>query len=294
MSRWLVAVNRLAGKAAATPEQVRSALDAAGVDYDLVVPDGIAEMRAEVMAQAEAGRTHFAGVGGDGTVNFLVNTLLGLDATLKPVIGMLPAGTGCDLLRTFGMPQNLADAAKHLVGDSVYVIDVPYIDGDWGRRHYVNVAQTGVGAAAAQTAARLSRRMGALRYQAAFAGRLPRFPPARVTLVTEKRTVESTALAVILANAQFFAGGWNVAPKATLIDGVVDIQIINVKKRAAPALVPKVVKGTHLTDKGVRRLSAAEFDLTVDRAWPVEADGDYLGNTNLRGRVVPAAITLKI
>ena len=40
---------------------------------------------------------------------------------------------------------------------------------------------------------------------------------------TERRTYESTALAVILANAQFFAGGWNVAPKATLVDGVLDI-----------------------------------------------------------------------
>ena len=41
-----------------------------------------------------------------------------------------------------------------------------------------------------------------------------------MTIVTEKRTYESQALAVIMANAQFFAGGWNVAPRATLVDGV--------------------------------------------------------------------------
>jgi diacylglycerol kinase family enzyme len=113
-------------------------------------------------------------------------------------------------------------------------------------------------------------------------------------LTTERRTIESEALAVILANAQFFAGGWNVAPKATLVDGVLDIQIINARKTQAAALVPKLIKGTHLRDKAVRRISASEFTLETDPTWPIEADGDLVGNTSVSGRVVPAAIDLKI
>jgi diacylglycerol kinase family enzyme len=115
-----------------------------------------------------------------------------------------------------------------------------------------------------------------------------------VKITTERRTIETEALAVIMANAQFFAGGWNVAPKATLIDGVLDIQVIDCRKSGAPALVPKVIKGTHLTDPAVRRLSAAEFSIETEPLWPVECDGDLVGNTAVRGRVVPAAISLKI
>jgi diacylglycerol kinase (ATP) len=233
-------------------------------------------------------------VGGDGTVNLALNALMPLDLGEKPTIGILPAGTGCDLLRTFGISQNLSEAAKHLSTDSHYTIDVAYLDGSWGRRYFVNVAQAGVGAAAAESASRLNRSMGSVRYPLAFLGRLPRFPRARITLTTEKRTIETEALAVILANAQFFAGGWNVAPRATLIDGVLDVQIIDTAKRRAPALVPKVVKGTHLGDPAVRRMSVSEFDLKTDPVWPVEADGDYLGNTDISGRVIPAAINLKI
>jgi diacylglycerol kinase (ATP) len=151
-----------------------------------------------------------------------------------------------------------------------------------------------VGAAAAQTAPRLGRRLGAARYPLAFAARLPGFPRANVSIETERRTYESGALAVILANAQFFAGGWNVAPKATLVDGVLDLQIIDARKRQAPALVPKVIKGTHLRDRTVRRLSTSHFKIETDVVWPVEADGDYLGNTPVSGRVVPAALRLKI
>ncbi len=78
------------------------------------------------------------------------------------------------------------------------------------------------------------------------------------------------------------------------MDGVLDIQIIDAQKRQAPALVPKVIKGTHLADRSVRRFTAAEFEITTDPIWPLEADGDLVGNTAVRGRVVPAAIRLKI
>jgi diacylglycerol kinase family enzyme len=44
----------------------------------------------------------------------------------------------------------------------------------------------------------------------------------------------------------------------------------------------------------VRRFSAASFEIETDVPWPVEADGDYLGNTPVSGRVVPAALRLKI
>lgn len=294
MNRWLVAVNHRAGRHSIAPGVVRDAVKAAGVEFDMVTPATSSEMAEMIASEAHRGRTHFALVGGDGTISLAIDTLMPLGLDQQPVLAVLPAGTGCDLLRTFGISQDLGEAARHLSGTDIYVIDVPYLDGAWGRRYFVNVAQAGVGAAAAQTAPRLSRRMGSARYPIAFAGRLARFPKAEIKLVTERKTIESEALAVILANAQFFAGGWNVAPKATLIDGVLDVQIINTPKRGAPALVPKVVKGTHLGDRAVRRLAVAEFEMTVSRVWPVEADGDYLGNTNISGRVIPAAIKLKI
>lgn len=294
MPRWLALINPRAGRSAVDPSVVRSALEAAGVDGDVVVPSSREETTTLLVDEAAGGRTHFAVVGGDGTVNLAANALIPLGLDPAPVIGVLPGGTAGDLLRTFALPQDIATAARHLSTDRTYDIDVVALEGSWGSRYVVNVAQTGVGAAAAMTAALMSRRLGAVRYPIALALRLPRFPRARVRVVTERRTHESSALAVILANAQFFAGGWNVAPRATLIDGVVDIQIIDTTKRRAPALVPKVIRGTHLADPAVRRFSASRFSVETDRPWPVEADGDHLGNTPLRGRVLPAALRLKI
>jgi diacylglycerol kinase (ATP) len=294
MAKWLVLVNRAAGRTAVDPTMVTEALRAASVDHEQVVPGSVAEAREAIRDAASRGIGHFAVAGGDGTVNLAVNQLLALGLGEKPIVGVLPGGTGCDLIRTFAIPQDLLGAARHLATDEVYDIDVVTLEGAWGMRYYVNVAQVGVGAAAVETARRINRRLGPIRYPVAFGVRLPRFPRAQVTVITERRTHRSDALAVIMANAQYFAGGWNVAPRATLMDGVVDIQVISARKRQAPALVPKVIKGTHLADPTVRRFEAAEFSIETDLEWPLEADGDLIGNTPVRGRVVPAAIRLKI
>ncbi|HJQ90550.1 MAG TPA: YegS/Rv2252/BmrU family lipid kinase [Acidimicrobiia bacterium] len=294
MPKWHVYVNRAAGRKASDPAAIRDLLRDIGLDFDLHAPDSPDEMMALIEESARFGATHFAVAGGDGTVNLAVNALMPLGLVAPPVIGVLPVGTGCDLLRTFGLPQDVSGAALHLITNEVYDVDVGTLEGSWGLRYFVNVAQTGVGAAAVQTAMSLGRRLGAARYPLAFVARLPGFPRAKVKVTTEHRTIESEALAVILANAQFFAGGWNVAPKAMLVDGALDVQIINCRKTSAPALVPKVIKGTHLSDPAVRRLSAAEFSIETDPPWPVECDGDLVGNTAVKGRVIPAAISLKI
>lgn len=294
MAKWTVILNRNAGSRATEIDAVKQAITAAGVDGEILTPGSVEETRRLIQESAKSGQTHFALAGGDGTVNLAANALLELKGIDKPVIGVLPVGTGCDLLRTFGLPQDLGQAARHLATDDTYEIDVATLEGSWGLRYFVNVAQVGVGAAAAETAHGYTRKIGAARYPAAFLRRLPGFPAAHVTIETERRTYEQQALAVIMANAQFFAGGWNVAPKATLVDGVLDMQIINCSKTRAPALVPKVIRGTHLTDPAVRRFSAAQFEIRTDRTWPLEADGDYIGNTPVTGRVVPAALRLKI
>lgn len=291
---WVVLVNRAAGRTPISPDLVREAVDAAGISYRLEAPDSVEESREILTNAAKDGHIHFALAGGDGTVNHAANILLGLELNEPPVIGVIPAGTGCDLIKTFGISQDMGEATKHLATEATYKIDVATLEGEWGLRYFVNVAQTGAGAAAAETAPRLARRMGATRYPIAFGARLFRFPKAHVTVTTERRTYESEALAVIMANAQFFAGGWNVAPKATLVDGVLDMQIIDARKRDALALVPKVIKGTHLADPAVRRFSASEFTIETVPRWPVEADGDLVGNTSVSGRVIPAAIRLSI
>lgn len=277
------------------PLRVQRALEAAGVQYRLRTPLGIEEMRAAVEAVVEAGEPRLAVVGGDGTVNLVANVLMNFPALARPVLGVLPGGTGCDLLRTFALPQKLEEAAVHLGrGDATYPVDVGVLEGAFGRRFFVNVAQAGVGAAAVETASGMSRRWGRARYPLAFLVRLPGFRQGTVRIELPDRVHESPALAVIFANGQFFAGGWNVAPRATVMDGRLDLQIINTSKWDAPRLVPKIIRGLHLSDRALRRLAPTGFTITTEHPWPVEADGELVGNTPVTVRVEAGALSLKI
>ena len=291
---WLVLVNLNAGRRPLDPTIVKRALEGAGIDFDLQVPSSRSAMTESIRDAAARGRWRLAVVGGDGTVSLAANEILKTEWARRPVLGVLPGGTGGDLLRTFGMPRDLEGAARHLLGDSVYPIDVGRLEGEWGVRYFVNVAQAGVGAAAAVTAAAMSRAWGKGRYPLAFVRRLPSFPAARLVARMESRAHEGKALAAIFANGQFFAGGWNVAPRSSLNDGRLDLQVIDCQKSYAVRLVPKIIKGVHLTDPAVRRYATEAFELVTGPIWPIEADGDPVGNTPVSVSVVPGALDLKI
>ncbi len=295
MTMWRVLVNPAAGRRAVALPVLEEALDRAGVTSHVEVVTTSGRMRSLAQAAARAGDA-LAVVGGDGTVSTVVDAIMAAGPTEPALpLGVLPAGTGCDLLRTFGRGTDLLEAAVRLRRGEPYAVDVGVLDGEWGRRHFVNVAQAGVGAAAVESAQRLPRGLGPARYPAGFATRLPGFPRTAVRVVAEGWTVgETPALAAILANGQFFGGGWNIAPKAMLMDGELDVQIIDANKWAAPALVPKLMRGLHLREPGVRRKPLAGLRLETDIAWPVEADGDLVGMTPVDVGVLPAAITLQI
>ena len=296
---WLVLVNPSAGRKPVGIDRVRSALDHAGIVASIATPSSSEAMSGAITEARGQGVRHIAVVGGDGTANLAANAILGLQWRQEPVLGVLPAGTGCDLLRTFGLPQKLEEAARHLATSETYQIDVGLLEGDFGARHFLNVAQAGVGAGAVETAERLQRGWGQARYPLAFLRSLPAFPPAQVDLIGVNRRGEKIhhqgkALAVIWANAQFFAGGWNVAPRANLTDGRLDVQIIDTRKRRAPALVPKIIRGVHASDPAVRRFSWSACRLETKPVWPLEADGDLVGNTPVTVAVLAGALQLKI
>jgi diacylglycerol kinase family enzyme len=212
----------------------------------------------------------------------------------RAVVGVLPAGTGCDLIRTFGIPQSIEDAARHLGTPNTYRIDVGRLEGDWGVRHFVNVANAGLAAAVVEASARLPRRLGSLRYLTAVASAAPAFKACEVELATPQRTHRQQALLLVAANGQFFGGGWNVAPKALLVDGKLDTQLIDVPKTVIPRMLPKLMRGLHLSHPGVRRRSIGEFTFTPELPWPVEVDGDPIGHGAFRATMLSGALELKI
>lgn len=290
---WFVIVNPRAGRGTDLLSRTETALRQRGVEGEVRASRGPEEVAVLIDGAVGAGRRHFVAVGGDGTVNLVVDALLRHDWSRPPTLGILPAGTGCDFVRVFGIPQELEAAAAHLAGDSTYPTDAGVLEGEWGTRYFLNVAQAGIGAAAVPASARMPR-LGRRRYEAAFWLTLPRFKRTRAQLVVGERTFDGEAIAIIFANGQFFGGGMNIAPKAMLSSGEADIQVITARKRSAPLLMAKAKRGLHLRHRQVQRFRGARWSLATADEWPIEVDGEFLGKTPLSGRILPGALTLKI
>lgn len=290
---WVVLRNPAAGPSSVPEARVRAALERHEVASYIESPGSRDDMRSAACEAVGAGRP-IALVGGDGTVSTVVDALAHRGLVQSAVVGVLPAGTGCDLIRTFGIPQTIEEAARHLRTPNTYRIDVGRLEGAWGVRHFVNVANAGLAAAVVEASAKLPRRLGSMRYVTAVASAAPAFKACDVELSTPRSTHRQRALMLFAANGQFFGGGWNVAPKALMVDGKLDTQLVDVPKTAIPRLLPRLTRGMHLTHPGVRRRSIGEFTFNPELEWPVEVDGDLIGNGAFRATMLQTALDLKI
>ncbi len=294
MSRWWVVVNPAAGRGSDLGDRTAAALAARGVDHELRVspsPGAVAGLVAEGIDQ---GFTRFASVGGDGMANLVVNGLMAAPWAKPPTLAILPAGSGSDFIRTFALPRRLEDATAHLVDDALYPADVGLITGGFGPRYFLNAANAGIAARAVQIADALPDRLGRARYPAAFWMALGTLRPAPVGVEIDRRRLEGDLMNVVVANGQFFGGGFNVAPRATVQDGAFDVQLFAGPRRQAPVVMPRVLRGTHLNHRSVRRTKGSDIVIECPEAWPIEADGELLGAGPVTVAVLPRAIQFKV
>ena len=86
-------------------------------------------------------------IGGDGTVNDVVNGLGNVGFPEGVTLALLPAGTGNDLAATLAVPEN-PDAAEDVIRqDRVRTLDVAHVRSETvGERYFINVATGGLGA----------------------------------------------------------------------------------------------------------------------------------------------------
>jgi len=291
---WIVLRNPNAGWRGPSRAVIEAAFREYGMSAEIYTTQTLGDVDRIVAREHRAGRTKFVAAGGDGTVHSLINALLGHSWQDPPTVGVLPLGSGSDFLRTFAIPQDWRKALTHLIGEDLYLCDAGRIEGTFGERYFVNVADIGVAGAAVKWSSRLPRIIGKLRYTAGFWIALAGFPPRQVTVATDRKTIDAKAINIVVANGQFFGGGMNIAPQAALTDGLLDVEVFTGRRRQAFSVMPRVVKGLHLRHASVRTARSERVVITCPVSWPVEADGELLGTGPVTISAVARAFYLKI
>jgi YegS/Rv2252/BmrU family lipid kinase len=270
-----------------------------GLDYRIVVTSGPGHA-AQAAAEALRGGDRFlVAAGGDGTVHEVVNGMFAGGQPIAPdaVLGVLPAGSGCDLVKSFGIPGDPVGAARHLTGDAVRTIDlgrVTFADGDVSAvRYFCNIAEAGLGGSVVARAALLPGAVASTRYFFGFWLTLPRFRPAKVRLDADGQPFDWLAFNVVVANCRFYGGGMQISPKSEPDDGRLDVLVMTGPKSDAFTTLPKVYRGAHLPHPDIAELRVSRVTVEADVPYPIEADGELLGTTPATFEVIPGALRLK-
>lgn len=280
-----------------------AALRVLGVEPDVARTTRPGDAGAMAHQAALAGRRFLVAVGGDGTVHEIVNGLVdaetGALAGDDPVLGVVGAGSGSDLLRTFGLDRSPERLADHLVTDETLQIDLGRArtlqrDGSVGVRLFANVAEAGYGGSVVRLANRLPRRLGRGRYAAAIVASAASFRRTEVTVTVDGGSRTEPLCNVVIANAQFFGSGLQVAPRALPTDGRLNVQSWGGRPFDVIVAQDQLRRGTHLRRDDVREWQSAEVAVAAARRLRVEADGELLGTTPARFDVLPGALRLKL
>ena len=222
-------------------------------------------------------------VGGDGIVSLALDAVAGGDVPL----GVVPAGTGNDLVRELGIPQRDPLAAVDVVvAGYTRSLDL----GQVGDRWFSTILCSGFDSRVAERVSRMSWPRGRLRYDLAIVAELGVFRPVTFSLELDGVPWHTDAMVVAVGNTASYGGGLRICEGADASDGLLDVTVIApLTRRQLAMLFPKLSKGTHVTHPAVQTRRAREVSVAAP-AITAYADGERVGALPLTVRTVPGAL----
>ena len=268
------------------PDTVAALLREAGLDPFCPPSDG--------RGTAELIRAHAADVdrvvlaGGDGTMNAAAPALL---ETRLP-FAIIPLGTGNDLARTLGVPEDPAEAARVAAEGRLRAIDVALANDV----PFFNVASIGFGVELTRALTRdAKRRWGKLGYAVAAARVLARMRPFSATIRCGDEVVRSRTIHVAVGNGRHYGGGMTVSESSRIDDGTLDVFSLEVGSVwGLLRLLPALRRGDHGRWQEVRTAEGREIEIHTRRHRSVNTDGEITTRTPVLFRVLRGAVRVYV
>ena len=270
------------GRAAKRLPEVEAALRARGIAFRVARTESMEHAR-ELARSALANGEVAAAMGGDGIVGAVAGELKQTDGTLA----VIPGGRGNDFARKLGIPSEVNGACDVLVHGTPRLVDVALA----GDRAYLGIASAGFDSDCQDITNSTRLKLGSLVYVYGMLRALGSWRPANWEVTIDGESHAFRGWSVAVANSGVFGGGMYLVPEASLEDGVLDVVLTaESTKRHYLASVPKVFKGTHVTDPSLTFLRGREITFQADRPFTAYADGDPIADLPATFRVLPRSL----
>ncbi len=231
---------------------------------------------------AEQGYDAVVAIGGDGTVHEVVNGLMRVEADRRPLLGVVPVGSGNDFAHNIGLPDDPLEAVHCLLGDTVRVVDVGIISDETGRQEYWdNTIGIGFSGAVNIAAQSKTRWRGFMLYFISVLETIFLRPTAldAVVEIDDDPPTERGISMISICNGPREGGGFPVAPDARVDDGLITYTIMRRMSRFNMLrFLPVVMQGQHLKHpKFFTGGTARRICIQTAQTMAVHVDGEVFG-----------------
>ena len=266
--RLLIVVNPKAAKGKTLKKfpRLESLLNASGVEYDVQWTEG----PGHATAIAEEKRDKFDVVvafGGDGTVNELINGLVGSDTPL----GVLPSGNGNDFARSCRIPLSIEKALKTVFRNEAKKIDL----GLTRNQFFGNAVGVGFDAFTSKESRKIKRLRGTLMYIWAVLKSLSKYEALPMRIELDDDTIEESTYLVAIGNGWSIGGGLQLTPDAVLDDG--EFHVCHVGDISSMKVVRnflKLINGKINDVEEVSMYTSRHVKITSEVPLPIHIDGE--------------------
>jgi len=301
MSRAMVIVNPLArgGVSRAKWPLVSYWLKKAGLSFDYAFTEHTGHGIKLASEAADKGYELIIAVGGDGTVNEVVNGIVGEDGRGRTTLGIISAGTVGDFVHTLGIPRDVIKACQLFSNYKQITIDlgsVEYIKDDQKvRRFFINTAGMGfVTDVVGGAHKRLKFIGGTIPYVIGMIPTVFSYQNKDVVLEIDGERREERDFVVVINNGRYLGGG-KVFPDADPCDGVLDVALVgDMGKLEALWSFPRFYRGTHIGRPKIKLCQAKSVSVESPQRLLVQMDGEIVGEVPASVGIIPAALNIAI
>ena len=227
--------------------------------------------------------------GGDGSVNEVVDALMGLPRERRPELAIMPLGTANDFATGCQIPIDSFDALEVAVNGKSHPVDVVSAND----RHFINIASGGFGAqVTTDTPVELKNFMGGGAYTLTGLVKAIDFKPYSGGLKAEGLDLKGEAIVWAICNGRQAGGGQVLAPSAYINDGLIDVVVLRAFPLSDASQVISEIREPTIDGAYVRRFQTSWLTFSSDTVAPTNLDGEPYHRDSIRFEVIPNAINL--
>ena len=247
-------------------------------EYEIVINDTV-EQAKSISTKYKDTEYIITAIGGDGSINLLLNDIV----NTNNILSYIPIGTGNDFYR----------ASIENLENGIHDVDLIRIND----RYCINVACFGIDADIANDDNFIHNNLipEAMRYDAGVVYYFLTYKGRKLKIEVNDRTIEKDVTTVVVANSNYYGGGYKVAPNSIINDGQMEVYIVDkLNKIKMASIILSMKDAGHLNNPALEVINTDKLIISADKPFKANIDGEALLSDRFEIELVPNRFRIEL